>query len=182
MVLVVLPMVVIVGIILAIKHLLLHAYTHLGAAGNRVLAYTTTHDEFLLENSPHLQLRLRSLLRMQAARYSHFQHHLLLGQLLLLLLGQEMLLLLFLLELLHQYRLLLGSQLLLFLLTDPWRTRCRPIARHHVWADGSCRAELWTHHVIWRVLLHWGSSTSGCFFDKEIRWRLSWLRMLLLAT
>ena len=104
----------IIIVVLAIEHLLLHANSHLCASHDSVLARTTRDDEFLLHTS-HLQLGLRCLLRVNATRNSHFQHHLLLSQLLLLLLSEEMLLLLLFLKLLHQDCLLFGSQLLLFL-------------------------------------------------------------------
>jgi hypothetical protein len=86
MILIILSVMIII-VVLAIEHLLLHANSHLCASHDSVLARTTRNDEFLLHTS-HLQLGLRCLLRVNATRNSHFQHHLLLSQLLLLLLSE----------------------------------------------------------------------------------------------
>lgn len=80
-------MVIVAGVIMVIEHLLLNTHTHFCAPNYCVLSVTATNNEFLLETS-YLQMRLRCLLRVDAALNTHFEHHLLLSQLLLLLLRQ----------------------------------------------------------------------------------------------
>jgi hypothetical protein len=78
----------IIIVVLAIEHLLLHTDSHLRASHDSVLGPRTTRDDEFLLHTSHLQLGLRCLLRVNAARNAHLQHHLLLSQLLLLLLSE----------------------------------------------------------------------------------------------
>lgn len=88
MILIILSVMIII-VVLAVEHLLLHADSHLCASHDSVLGPRTSRDnEFLLHTSHLQQLGLRCLLRVNAARNAHLQHHLLLSQLLLLLLSE----------------------------------------------------------------------------------------------